>query len=48
MREEEYRHELHERRKGRNLAVGAVLFGMVAVIFAVTIVKLGQNAGNPF
>lgn len=41
-------HELHRRRRGRNLAVGGILFAVVALIFAVTIVKLGQNAGNPF
>lgn len=41
-------HELHRRRRGRNLAVGGLLLGLVILIFAVTIVKLGQNAQNPF
>ncbi|MEL6280304.1 MAG: hypothetical protein AAFQ73_06175 [Pseudomonadota bacterium] len=48
VRDEEYEHELHERRRGRNLAVGGVLLGLALTIFAVTIVKLGQNAANPF
>lgn len=41
-------HELHKRRRGRNLVVGAVLLGLVALIFAVTLVKLGQNVVKPF
>ena len=40
-------HELYERRKGRNGALLAVLFGFVVLLFAVTIVKLGTNAVNP-
>ncbi len=40
-------HELHKRRKGRNYALLAVLAGFVLLIFAVTIVKLGDAAGNP-
>lgn len=40
-------HELHRRRRGRNLAVLAVLAGFVVLMFAVTIVKMGGNAGNP-
>jgi len=35
-------HELHARRKGRNMAIGLILGGMVAMIFAVSIVKLSQ------
>ena len=35
-------HELHSRRKGRNMAVGLILGGMVALTFAVSIVKLSQ------
>ena len=34
-------HELHKRRAGRNTAVGLVLFAFVALIFVVSIVKLG-------
>ncbi len=33
-------HELHTRRKGRNTALGLILGGFIALIFAVTIVKL--------
>jgi hypothetical protein len=40
--------EVHARRRTRNLAVLAVLAGFVALIFAVTVVKLGANAGNPW
>ncbi len=32
--------ELHKRRLGRNVFVGVVLFAFVALIFAVTMVKL--------
>ena len=32
--------ELHKRRLGRNVFVGVVLVGFVALVFAVTIVKL--------
>lgn len=41
-------HEVHRQRRGRNLAVGAVLLALVALVFAVTIVKLGQNVAKPF
>jgi len=41
-------HELHKRRRGRNLAVLAVLLGVAALLFWVTIVKMGGNAGNPW
>lgn len=41
-------HELHKRRRGRNLAVLIVALGMVVLLFAVTIVKLGPNAANPW
>lgn len=36
-------HELHSRRKGRNMALGLILGGFVALIFAVSIVKLSQS-----
>ena len=36
-------HELHSRRKGRNMAMGLILGGLVAMIFAVSIVKLSQQ-----
>ncbi|MEO1328109.1 MAG: hypothetical protein AAFW46_00440 [Pseudomonadota bacterium] len=41
-------HELHRRRRGRNLAVGGVLLALVALMFAVTIVKLSQGPASPF
>ena len=40
-------HELHTRRRPRNLAVLALLAGFAALLFVVTIVKMGGNAGNP-
>lgn len=40
-------HELHRRRRGRNVAVLLVLAGFAVLLFAVTIVKMGGNAGNP-
>jgi len=41
-------HELHVRRKGRNMSLGLVLGALVSLIFAVTMVKLSvpQNV-NP-
>ena len=33
--------ELHRRRLGRNLAVAGELMGLVALFFAITIVKFG-------
>ena len=35
-------HELHTRRKGRNISVGVVLALFISLIFAVSIVKLSQ------
>ncbi len=42
-------HELHRRRWSRNLGLGAVLAAFVAVIFALTIVKVSRqdDQGNP-
>jgi hypothetical protein len=40
-------HELHRRRRGRNLAVGAVLIAFVLLIFGVTIAKLGDKVIKP-
>lgn len=40
-------HELHRRRRGRNLALGGVLLALVVLIFAVTVVKLGQVPAQP-
>lgn len=41
-------HELHIRRRGRNRGVLWVLIGVVVMLFAVTIAKMGVNAGNPW
>jgi len=41
-------HDLHRRRRSRNLGVLLVLLGFVALLFWVTIVKMGPNAGNPW
>ena len=35
-------HELHTRRKGRNVSLGIAMGLFVALIFAVTIVKLSK------
>jgi len=40
-------HEMHQRRKGRNYGVLAALGGLAVLLFAVTIVKMGPQAGNP-
>ncbi|WP_292288702.1 hypothetical protein [Marivita sp.] len=33
-------HELHQRRFGRNLAVGVILAGLIAIVFGLTVVKV--------
>lgn len=40
-------HELHGRRRGRNLGVGLALAGLVALLFSYTMVKMGSNAVKP-
>ena len=40
-------HDLHRRRRGRNMAVGVLLIGLVALLFGVTIAKLGVNVIKP-
>jgi hypothetical protein len=42
---EKREHEIHQRRKGRNILVGLVLGGFVLVVFAVTVVKMTEGAG---
>lgn len=37
-------HELHQRRRGRNLGVGLILVGFIAIIFGLTVVKV-TNTG---
>jgi hypothetical protein len=36
-------HELHERRRGRNVGVGLMLAGFVALVLALTVVKVTQG-----
>jgi len=36
-------HEIHIRRRGRNMWLGLILGGFVALVFGVTIVKLSQG-----
>jgi len=38
-------HELHERRKSRNIGVGLTLLGFIAIVFALTVVKVTR--GDP-
>ncbi|MCA8883004.1 MAG: hypothetical protein KDA50_04545 [Rhodobacteraceae bacterium] len=38
-------HELHTRRRGRNLGLGLTLVAFVAVVFGLTIAKV-QNGGS--
>ena len=38
-------HELHERRKIRNIGVGLTLVGFIAIVFALTVVKVTR--GDP-
>ena len=40
--------DLHKRRRGRNLGVLAILVAFAILIFCVTVVKMGVNAGNPW
>ena len=37
-------HELHTRRFGRNIGVGLICAGFVAIVFGLTVVKV-QNTG---
>lgn len=37
-------HEIFGRRRSRNVGVGLVLAAFVVLVFAVTVVKLGQGA----
>ncbi|WP_198586160.1 hypothetical protein [Roseovarius salinarum] len=36
-------HELHKRRFGRNLGLGLVLAGFVALVFGLTVAKVGDD-----
>lgn len=35
-------HELHARRRGRNIAVGLLLAAVIAIVFGLTVVKVLQ------
>lgn len=37
-------HELHRRRRSRNVGLGLVLVGFVALVFGLTVVKVRQGA----
>ena len=39
-------HELHRRRFGRNLGLGLVLAGFVALVFGLTIAKVSDDDFN--
>lgn len=36
-------HEIHSRRRSRNVGLGIVLIGFVALVFALTVVKVQQG-----
>ncbi len=38
-----HEHELHQRRRGRNLGVGLTLAAFIAIVFGLTIVKIGSG-----
>lgn len=38
-------HEIHERRKSRNVGVGLTLVAFIAIVFALTVVKVTR--GDP-
>jgi hypothetical protein len=38
-------HELHDRRKGRNVGVAVLLAGFAAIVFGLSVVKVQQTGG---
>ncbi|MCL3880887.1 hypothetical protein [Marivita sp. GX14005] len=36
-------HELHSRRRGRNIGVGLVLVALIAIVFGLTVVKVTRG-----
>ena len=40
-------HELHKRRLGRNVGLGLVLVGFVALVFGLTVVKVTRGDYEP-
>ena len=41
-------HELHRRRRSRNIGLLVVLLALVGLLFWVTIAKMGSQAANPW
>ncbi len=41
-------HELHRRRRSSNIGLLVVLLAFAALMFWVTLAKLGENAANPW
>ena len=40
-------HEIHKRRFGRNMGLGLVLAGFVAIVFGLTVVKVTRGDFEP-
>ncbi|MEQ3625110.1 MAG: hypothetical protein ABNH26_05940 [Celeribacter sp.] len=40
-------HELHKRRRGRNIGVGVLLAGFIAIVFGLTVVKVTRGDFEP-
>ncbi|WP_439141043.1 hypothetical protein [Planktotalea sp.] len=40
-------HEIHTRRYGRNVGVGLLLAGFIAIIFGLTVVKVTRGDHEP-
>ena len=40
-------HELHKRRLGRNVGLGLVLVGLIAIVFGLTVVKVTRGDYEP-
>jgi hypothetical protein len=40
-------HELHTRRYGRNVGVGLLLVGVIAIVFGLTVVKVTRGDYEP-
>ncbi len=40
-------HELHQRRRGRNLGIGLMLASFIVLIFALTFVKVTRGDFDP-
>ena len=40
-------HELHQRRRGRNIGLGLVLGALICLVFALTVVKVTTGEFTP-